>query len=354
MHPVTRKCPCCGSAFTTDNLKRKYCSDTCRNTHQMRKKRARSKARKARIETSAAREALEGKTHLSISEAAKFLGVSRPTLYARIEQGELTPLRVSTRTVRIPIEQLETSTQMQPRPTKGDFSSLISKADVLSKYDISERWLYKCLKEEGIRPKLIKGVSFLPKPDIERMFKPKPVYNPDEWIDAEDLINKEGLARKYISDFARRKAIPCRRIGRTLLVSKKEWEKAHIFQGDRDKNYLTVDQAKKHYHIGQQTFYDKTNEAGVDGIRQGNRVYYRIVDLDRLFKDKTPKIPAEIRKNYMRSGDALKYYHLGQKRFSEETQAAGVTKVRTEGNYVWYKKDELDKLFKKISDNGSN
>ena len=78
----------------------------------MRKKRARTKARKARIETSAAREALEGKTHLSISEAAKFLGVSRPTLYARIEQGELTPLRVSTRTVRIPIEQLETSTQM--------------------------------------------------------------------------------------------------------------------------------------------------------------------------------------------------------------------------------------------------
>lgn len=264
MHPVTRKCPCCGSAFTTDNLKRKYCSDTCRNT-----------------------------------------------LYVRIEQGELTPLRVSTRTVRIPIEQLETSTQMQPKPTKGDFSSLISKADVLSKYDISERWLYKCLKEEGIRPKLIKGVSFLPKPDIERMFKPKPVYNPDEWIDAEDLINKEGLARKYISDFARRKAIPCRRIGRTLLVSKKEWEKAHIFQGDRDKNYLTVDQAKKHYRIGQQTFYDKTNEAGVEGIRQGNRVYSRIVDLDRLFKDKTPKIPAEIRKNYMRSGDALKYYHLG-------------------------------------------
>ena len=73
----------------------------------MRKKRARTKARKARIETSAAREALEGKTHLSISEAAKFLGVSRPTLYARIEQGELTPLRVSTRTIRTTIARIE-------------------------------------------------------------------------------------------------------------------------------------------------------------------------------------------------------------------------------------------------------
>lgn len=277
MHTAMKTCSGCGNPFTPDNPRQRYCNETCRNTYNMRLKRQRQQAHKAKIEAEQARETFEGKSHLSITEAAKFLGVSRPTLYARIEQGELTPLRVSTRTVRIPIEQLETSTQMQPKPTKGDFSSLISKADVLSKYDISERWLYKCLKEEGIRPKLIKGVSFLPKPDIERMFKPEPVYNPDEWIDEEDLINKEGLARKYISDFARRKAIPCRRVGRTLLVSKKEWEKAHIFQGDRDKNYLTVDQAKKHYRIGQQTFYDKTNEAGVEGIRQGNRVYYRIV-----------------------------------------------------------------------------
>lgn len=39
-------------------------------------------------------------------------------------------------------------------------------------------------------------------------------------------------------------------------------------------------------------------------------------------------------------------YHVGQKRFSEETKAANVTKVRTEGNFMWYKKSELDKLFK--------
>ena len=102
-----------------------------------------------------------------------------------------------------------------------------------------------------------------------------------------------------------------------------------------EKNYLTVDQAKKHYHLGQQTFYDKVKAAGIEGIRTGVFVYYKIADLDRLFKDKTPKIPAEIRRNYMRSGDALKHYHLGQKRFSEETRAAGVTKVKTEGNYVW-------------------
>ncbi len=320
----------------------------------MRKKRARSKARKARIETSAAREALEGKTHLSISEAAKFLGVSRPTLYARIEQGELTPLRVSSRTVRIPIEQLQVDSQLKPQPAKGDWSVLISKAEVLQKYNISESWLMRRMKEEGFCPRIIKGKAFYPKKEVDRLFKPTPVYNKEDWYNAEDLMQSEGKTRKYIASYVREKKIPVKRDGRLLLISKKDWDRSRLFQGDIEKNYLTVDQAKKHYHLGQQTFYDKVKAASIEGTRTGIYVYYKKTDLDRLFKDKTPKIPAEIRKNYMRSGDSLKYYHLGQKRFSEETQAADVTKVRTEGNYVWYKKDELDKLFKKISDNGSN
>ena len=114
-----------------------------------------------------------------------------------------------------------------------------------------------------------------------------------------------------------------------------------------------MDQARARYHLSQKTFYDKVKAAGVVGIRQVRTVYYPIAELDRLFKDKTPKIPVEIRMNYMRSCDALKKYHIGQKRFSDETRAAGVTKVRTEGNYVWYKKSELDALFNKIND-GSN
>ncbi len=70
--------------------------------------------------------------------------------------------------------------------------------------------------------------------------------------------------------------------------------------------------------------------------------------MDRLFKDKTPKIPPEILKHYIRSCDALKLYHIGQKRFTEETRTAGIEKIRTEGNFVWYRKEQLDKLFKTL------
>ena len=92
-------------------------------------------------------------------------------------------------------------------------------------------------------------------------------------------------------------------------------------------------------------FYDAVRENKLQCIRQNRCVYYNIQDLNRLFKNKKPMIPTEIRRNYIRGCQALKKYHIGQKRFSEMTKAAGVTKVRTEGNFVWYKKSELDTLF---------
>lgn len=150
-----KTCSGCGTPFTPDNPRQRYCNETCRNTYNMRLKRQRKQARKAEIETMAARETFGGKSHLSITEAARYLGVSRPTLYARINAGELTPLKVSSRTVRIPIEQLTADSQIQPQPIKGDWSILISKAEVLQKYNISESWLMRRMKEEGFREYLL-------------------------------------------------------------------------------------------------------------------------------------------------------------------------------------------------------
>jgi len=71
--------------------------------------------------------------------------------------------------------------------------------------------------------------------------------------------------------------------GKTLLIARKEWDNARICRGDLSKNYLTVDQAKKRYHIGQGTFYEGVNESNIQGIRQGNYVYFSILELDTLF-----------------------------------------------------------------------
>jgi hypothetical protein len=222
---------------------------------------------------------------------------------------------------------------------------MISKQEALARYEVSVQWLYRILDAEGIKPMVIKGKAYFPKNDLDRLLPPKVVYNPNEWYDAYDLMRSEGFTRKYISDFIRRKEVPCRRSGHSLLIARKEWDNARISRGTLSSSYLTVESARKRYHIGQKTFYDAVRENKLQCIRQNRCVYYSIQDLNRLFKNKKPMISPEIRRNYIRGCQALKKYHIGQKRFSEMTKAAGVTKVRTEGNFVWYKKSELDTLF---------
>ena len=353
MYKAIRICKYCGKTFTPEHGRQIFCCTECRNAYGYQARRLQRAAHRQVMSIEDTRAALANKSHLSITETAAYLGVTRPTVYARIREGELVPVRFATRTLRIPIEQLIADTEMKIQASKGDFSSLISKEAALARYEITDTWLYKRCKSEGIRPKIIKGRAFFPKKDLDRLFPPKVTYSAEDWYNAEELMKSEGLTRKYITNLVRTKNIPHSRQGKVLLIAKKEWNQARLFRGDMEKNYMTVDQATKHYHLGNKTFYDKINEAGIKGVRQNRSVYFLISDLDRLFKDKTPKIPPEIRRDYIRSCDALKKYHIGQKRFSEETRAAGVTKVRTEGNFVWYKKSELDELFNKISDHES-
>ena len=354
MYQTTRSCKKCGKIFIPEYGRQVFCCVKCRESYHNTTNRAKKSANQSSLSLEQTRQALSSKTHLSITDAAKYLDVTRPTVYARIRDGELVPVRFGTRTLRIPIEQLLESTKRTTPPSKGDFSSVISKEEALVRYDITDAWLYKKLKAEGIRPKIMKGKSYFPRKDLDKLFPPKVTYNPEDWYNAYDLMASEGFTRKFITEFTRRKGVTTRRVGRALLIKKDEWDTARLFRGDIEKNYMTVDQAKKQYHLANKTFYDGINNNGIQGIRQGNYVYFKISDLDRLFKDKTPKIPAGIRQNYMRGVDALKHYHIGQKRFTEETRAAGVEKIRTEGNYVWYKKDDLDRLFKKITDHESH
>lgn len=350
MYKNTRICKYCGRSFTTNYGRQVHCSSSCRGQYHQRSKRLKLDAEKAASEIESIRDTLDGRYYLSITQAALYLGVSRPTVYKRIKQGKLTPLRVSIRAVRISVDQLKTEMRPKPQTQNGDYSCIISKQEALARYEVTVQWLYRILDAEGIKPKVINGKAYFPKNDLDRLLPPKVVYNPNEWYDAYDLMRSEGFTRKYISDFIRRKEVPCRRNGRSLLIARKEWDNARVCRGTLSSSYLTVESARKRYHISQKTFYDAVRDNKLQCIRQNRCVYYSIQDLNRLFKNKKPKIPPEIRRNYIRGCHALKKYHIGQKRFSEMTKAAGVTKVRTAGNYVWYKKSELDHLFTKICD----
>ena len=99
----------------------------------------------------------EPKQYLSITEAAEFLGVSRPTIYARLNSGELPYNQVSSRTIRIPLSAL-TSIQSTTHPTKKnqhltahDLRNYITREEVLQSYNIEKSKFHKVLQSNGIK-----------------------------------------------------------------------------------------------------------------------------------------------------------------------------------------------------------
>ena len=296
----------------------------------------------------------EPKQYLSITEAAAFLGVSRPTIYSQMQSGELPYNQVGARTIRIPLPALvslqakQTVTPSKPKLSKHELAAYITRSEAMSKYKIEKTKFHSVLKANGIKAIRYGQKALYPKKQIHDLFYRETYPEIKDWYTSEELAAREHISRKHICATAHKLCIAVKRAGAVCYIDKNGWDNRKLAPAVIEKNFLTADQAKKRYHVGGKTFYDKINASTIEKVKKGNFVYFPIKDLDRLFLDKGPNIPPEIKANYIRSKDALKLYHVGQKRFSAETQAAGVEKVRTEGNFIWYRKDQLDRLFKTL------
>lgn len=143
-----------------------FCSEDCRNKAGNDVRRA-----KRQLESSAAVQSesklissLPSETKfVSIKEAAALLGVSRPTIYRRIEADELHPIKVSTKTIRIAVEELLQDCEIEQVPNSGDFSVPIKLESALELYQVSRTKFFNTVRKAGIRPKHIRKVDYSPR-----------------------------------------------------------------------------------------------------------------------------------------------------------------------------------------------
>ena len=345
----TSVCRKCGKVFERSFGRQVFCCEKCRREKMNERRRA---IRRLAVENVVEEKIVKsfngekGTKYISIKEAALLLGVSRPTIYRRIAAGELHPIRVSSRMVRVSVEELLADSGIEIIENKCDFSVPIKLEDALALYGVSRSKFFADIKKAGIRARRIKGVDFFPKPDLDALF-PAPVkYVRDEWYSVDEIMEKTGLTRKYIRDFVRKRGVGKIAVGQRILINKRGWDRNRFSKGQLAEEFLTVDQAKKLYHIGQGRFYKTVNESMIERHRDGVSVYFRKSDLDKLFGANVPSVPEDIIKNYICAKEALKVYHVGQKRFSEETARFGVEKMRLKG-FMWYNREELDRIFGK-------
>ena len=98
-------------------------------------------------------------------------------------------------------------------------------------------------------------------------------------------MKSSGYSRSTIRNICLKANIPKVKKDGTLYISKR-WDNHRYTKEDLEKNYMTHKQAVLHYRIGNDKFYNFVNESGIPKHRDGNLVYFKKSDLDKLFKKK--------------------------------------------------------------------
>lgn len=287
-------CRCCGRVFEREFGRQVFCSEKCRKEKSNEARRIRRRIESEAVTAASCDRQREvpsgspgGAKYVSIKDAALMMGVSRPTIYRKIEAGELHPVRVSSRTVRVAVAELLVDSVIEPQKNTGDFSVPIRVDEALELYGISRGKFFAAVKKAGIRPKMIGGVDYFPKRNLDELFPTPPKIDRSEWYSVEELVGQTGMTAKYVRDFVRKNSISKVKVGQNILINRREWNLLRFSKGQLAEEFLTVDQAKKYYHIGQDRFYREVNAAGIERHRDGVSVYFRKADLDRLFSKPT-------------------------------------------------------------------
>lgn len=177
----TKVCRYCGRVFERKFGRQLYCSERCREANENEHRRVCRKAERDAMLDAEVSEKLSlmsagpvnkagnaelcgtdfGKRFVSIKEAALLFGVSRPTIYKRITTGEIHPVKVASKTVRISVSELLTGSGLETRPNKGDFSVPVRLDEALKIYRVSRGKFFEEVRKAGIRPKKYKvWISF--------------------------------------------------------------------------------------------------------------------------------------------------------------------------------------------------
>lgn len=300
----TAVCRNCGKVFERKFGRQVYCCERCRTEKKNEKKRiARRVARESFIQEEISgtgitspgaryvnaddgqrsRDIKTAAKFVSIKDAALLLGVSRPTIYRRIEAGEIHPVKVSSRTVRISVEDLIADSNIIPSPNDGDFSTPIRLEEALRRYGVSRSRFFKTVRKAGVRPKMVGKAAIYPQADLDKLFGIPEKVESSEWYSVEELADMTGMTRKHIRTYARTRNIQRISSKGRVFISRNGWDKARFSKRMLDEEFFTVDQAKAFYHIGQGRFYAEVNAAGIGRHRDGVFVYFRKSDLEKLF-----------------------------------------------------------------------
>ena len=294
---IKRICVWCGKEFIAQKTTTACCSKQCANA--LYKKRKRDEAIKTNNQIVGKEieekpiERIKDKPFLTITEAALYLGVTRPTVYGYIKRGELKVSRLGFKYFlkKEDIDKLFNTPIEFHTPTKekASITDFYTTAEVKEKYHVNESWIFVIAKKHNIPRTFNRGKTYWSKKHIDAYFAKK-APNPDitEWYSTQDMQDKFGMTLSAIYNFASKNAIPKKKEGIMVYYSKKHVDIAKGISHPEETLYYTVAEAMEKFNLTRDQLYHYVKWHHVSKVKKGKYTFINRAELDKLLAP--PKI----------------------------------------------------------------
>ena len=238
-------------------------------------------------------ERIKDKPFLTITEAALYLGVTRPTVYSYIRRDELKVIRLGFKYLlkKEDIDKLfNTPTEFHtPTKEKAPITDFYTTAEVKEKYHINESWIFAIAKKHGIPRTFNRGKTYWSKKHIDAYFAKK-APDPDitEWYSTQEMQEKFGMTLSAIYTFAHKNTIPKKKEGIMVYYSKKHVDIAKGIAKPEETMYYTVAEAMEKFNLTRDQLYHYVKWHHISKIKKGKYTFISRAELDKLLAP--PKI----------------------------------------------------------------
>lgn len=282
-------CQGCGKTFEASLRSARYCSQKCRNDDRTRMVRAQRIQEQSEAVDERRRRDLLSRDYISVTQAAELLGVSRPTIYKRIAEGDIEVLHLTPRTVRIKVSDLTDPTNTVSRldTPVGEIRKIrygmVTLHQLAERNGMSYSTLYLYAKTHNIKCETIKGVAYYKEKDLEAAIRKEQVDGVNDWYTVEEICQRTGLSKQQVYDRVSHHKVPRRQVGHYVYISKFHWDSATGMADTVSENYYTAKQVMEKYGCSHQKVYYTAQAQGIPTITSGGVKHFQKEASDRIF-----------------------------------------------------------------------
>lgn len=289
-------CAFCGKEFIAHKTTTTCCSHRCSSLlYKQRKREAKVRQHDAFTEKVIAEKPIEkikDKPFISITEAALYMGVSRPTIYLYLRNGEISAKRMGSKYLiaREDIENLfNHPDKFEPvRNERKAITEFYTTQEILKRYGISNSGLYKIAQTQNFPKTQSRGKTLWSKPHIDKYFKKRnPSEEITEWYTVAEIQEQFGMTLSAIYCLVSKEGIPKIKVGIEARYSKKHFDIAKgIAEPEAPKEY-SIAEAMEKYGMTRDQLYHYVKTYNISRTKRGKYTYISRKELDDLLAPPT-------------------------------------------------------------------